>query len=111
MNNDQLRKLLDNNHLDIDNAVKTIGKFQKGDLKPLITSMEHYNNASLGGIIPGLITSIGARPSHGKSHTLHQIKNTSKSPRKFIMKRLRIKKSLNARLKRQRLQRQFFLIY
>ena len=75
MNNDQLRKLLDNNHLDIDNAVKTIGKFQKGDLKPLITSMEHYNNASLGGIIPGLITSIGARPSHGKSHTLHQIKN------------------------------------
>ena len=66
MNNEQLRKLLDNNKLDVDNALRTITKFQRGKLKPLVTSMEHYNSASLGGIIPGLTTSIGARPAHGK---------------------------------------------
>ena len=75
MDFEKLRSLLENNKDDVNNAVKTIGKFQNGDLKPLKTSMEHLNNACIGGIIPGLIISIGARPSQGKTYTLHQLQN------------------------------------
>lgn len=74
MNREELKGLLDNSEKEINKAVRVITKFQKGDLKPLKTSMDHYNNVALGGIIPGLVTSIGARPSHGKTYTLHQLK-------------------------------------
>ncbi len=75
MDFEKLRSLLENNKNDINNAVKTIDNFQSGKLKPLKTSFEHLNNASLGGLIPSLIISIGARPSQGKTYTLHQLKN------------------------------------
>lgn len=66
MDFEKLRSLLENNKNDIDNAVKTIDNFQSGKLKPIETSLPHLNSASLGGLIPSLIISIGARPGHGK---------------------------------------------
>lgn len=75
MNKEELKGLLENSKNEINNAVRFISKFQKGKLKPLKTSMSHYNDAALGGIIPGFVTSIGARPSHGKTYTLHQLKD------------------------------------
>lgn len=73
--NQDLDALLNQRTKPISDAVKTIQSFQKGYLKPLKTSLEHLNKACLGGLIPGLIITIGARPSHGKSYTLHQIRN------------------------------------
>ena len=75
MDFEKLRSLLENNKNDINNAVKTIDNFQSGKLKPIETSLPHLNSASLGGLIPSLIISIGARPGHGKTYTLHQLKN------------------------------------
>lgn len=75
MNNEELRGLLHTSKEELDDAVRTIGNFQKGTLKPLKTSMDHLNNACLGGLIPGNIISIGARPQNGKTYTLHRLKN------------------------------------
>lgn len=80
MNNEELRGLLTNSKEEINKAVKTIGGFQSGKLKPLKTSMEHLNNACLGGLIPGIIVSICGRPSSGKTHTLHRLKNDILDP-------------------------------
>lgn len=74
MNREDLLNLLSNDKVEIDNAVRTLSKFQKGKLRPLETSFEHLNSAALGGLIPGLIISIGARPAHGKTYTLHKLK-------------------------------------
>ncbi|MDR1019059.1 MAG: hypothetical protein LBM02_10215 [Lachnospiraceae bacterium] len=75
MSFDKLNELLKDNGVDINDAVKTISNFQSGKIKPIETSLEHLNKATFGGLIPGMVLSIGARPSMGKTHTLHQLKN------------------------------------
>lgn len=62
----------DNN--DINDAVKTLAKFQKGEINPIRTSFEFLNKICLGGLMTNLIIAILGRPSHGKTYLASQIK-------------------------------------
>lgn len=54
-------------------AVKTLVKFQSGDIQPISTGSEHLDDALLGGFLPGTVLGIVARSGHGKTHTLESI--------------------------------------
>lgn len=74
MNKEQADLLLQENTTDIDNAVNTIGGFQRGEIIPIKTSFSHLNNICLGGLLPNLIIAILARPGHGKTYMAHQLR-------------------------------------
>jgi len=55
------------------NTVKTILKFQSGELKPISTGIPHLDKALMGGMTPGSIVGIVARSQNGKSYDLERI--------------------------------------
>ena len=69
-----LDKLLVRDNRSINDAVKTLSKFQSGEMNPVKTSFEFLNEICLGGLLPNLILAILGRPSHGKTHLASQLK-------------------------------------
>ena len=61
-----LDELLVRDNRSINDAVKTLSKFQSGEMNPVKTSFEFLNEICLGGLLPNLILAILGRPSHGK---------------------------------------------
>lgn len=57
----------------VDTSVKTLAKFQSGELKPLKTGKAHLDEALLGGLLPSTVLGICARPTHGKTHDIEEI--------------------------------------
>lgn len=74
MNQEELELLLNQNNKGVDDAMKTVFRFQKGKFNPIKTSYEFLNNVCLGGLLPNLIISILARPGHGKSWFVQQLR-------------------------------------
>ena len=62
----KLDKLLRRTNEGIDNAVKTLVKFQKKDITLIKTSFPFLDEICLGGLMPNLVLAILGRPSHGK---------------------------------------------
>lgn len=54
-------------------TVKTITKFQNGELRAISTGIEHLDYSLLGGLLPGTVLGIVARASHGKSFDAERI--------------------------------------
>ena len=69
-----LDKLLIRDNRSINDAVKTLSKFQNGEMNPIKTSFEFLNEICLGGLLPNLILAILGRPSHGKTYIASQLK-------------------------------------
>ena len=62
----KLDKLLKRTNDGIDNAVKTLVKFQKKEITLIKTSFPFLDEICLGGLMPNLVLAILGRPSHGK---------------------------------------------
>ena len=62
----KLDKLLRRTNDGIDNAVKTLVKFQKKEITLIKTSFPFLDEICLGGLMPNLVLAILGRPSHGK---------------------------------------------
>ena len=62
----KLDKLLRRTNEGIDNAVKTLVKFQKKEITLIKTSFPFLDEICLGGLMPNLVLAILGRPSHGK---------------------------------------------
>jgi len=62
-----------------DDAIKLIGQFQKGTIKPISCGDDAFgqwlNNSLLGGLLPGTICSISGPSGMGKTHLLQRIEN------------------------------------
>jgi len=56
-----------------DETVKTIHKFQTGELKPISTGIQHLDDALLGGLLPSSIVGIIGRTLNGKSYDMERI--------------------------------------
>lgn len=69
-----LNKLLVKDNRIINDAIRTLNRFQKGDVNPIKTSFDFLNDICLGGLLPNLIISILGRPAHGKTYLASQIK-------------------------------------
>jgi KaiC/GvpD/RAD55 family RecA-like ATPase len=57
----------------INDTVKQISGFQKGEITPLKTGIEHLDWASLGGLLPSGVTAILGLSFHGKTYFLEEI--------------------------------------
>lgn len=58
-----------------DEAVRTIGRFQSGEIKPVSTGIEWLDKILLGGLLPSTILTLGGLSNHGKTHMLQRIEN------------------------------------
>ena len=56
-----------------DETVKTIYKFQTGELKPITTGIKHLDDALMGGLLPSTIVGIIGRVGNGKSYDMERI--------------------------------------
>ena len=70
----KLDKLLRRTNDGIDNAVKTLVKFQKKEITLIKTSFPFLDEICLGGLMPNLVLAILGRPSHGKTYVASQLK-------------------------------------
>ena len=62
----KLDKLLKKTNKGINDAIKTLDRFQKKDITLVKTSFPFLDDVCLGGLMPNLILAILGRPSHGK---------------------------------------------
>jgi len=67
------QQILSDGNKTIDQAVRFINSVQHGDVQPIKTSYEHLNDMHMGGIFPQSITTIVARPSHGKTYFMYRL--------------------------------------
>ena len=58
-----------------DEAVKSIAKFQKGEILPISTGFEWLDKHLLGGFLPSTIVTIGGLSNHGKTYLMQKIEN------------------------------------
>lgn len=75
MEDNKLQRLLQKDSNRLKNAFKFLSDLQQGTITPMDSGIDHLNKVSLGGILPGTVTSIVARSGNGKSYTLGLIKN------------------------------------
>lgn len=57
----------------INEAVKQLSKYQHNEEVPIVTSYDHFNEMSMGGIYKGTITTLAARSGIGKSYFAQQL--------------------------------------
>ena len=57
----------------INDAVKQLSRYQHNEEVPIVTSYEHFNEMSMGGIYKGTITTVTARSGIGKSYFSQQL--------------------------------------
>ena len=70
----KLDKLLKKTNKGINDAIKTLDRFQKKDITLVKTSFPFLDDVCLGGLMPNLILAILGRPSHGKTYIASQLK-------------------------------------
>jgi replicative DNA helicase len=58
-----------------DEAVKSIAKFQTGQIKPISTGFEWLDKHLLGGFLPSTIMTIGGLSNHGKTYLMQKLEN------------------------------------
>lgn len=68
-----VEKLFQESSTLVDDAVRRINKRQTGELPVLKTRYDHLNDIALGGLTAENIYVAVARPSHGKTHFLHNL--------------------------------------
>lgn len=59
----------------VDSAVQRLADFQSGKLEVIKTGISHLDEMLIGGLRPGDVITIGARPGVGKSYLLQQIES------------------------------------
>lgn len=57
----------------VNKVVKQIDQFQKGEIKPLATGIDHLDHHLLGGFYPSTVLSIVALSQHGKTYMMEEI--------------------------------------
>lgn len=69
-------KLLSHSVEDVNNTVRLLTSYQKGELKPISSGIDHLDSVCLGGLFPDMIVAIGARSANGKSYTINKIRKS-----------------------------------
>jgi archaellum biogenesis ATPase FlaH len=59
-----------------DEAVRSIAKFQTGEIAPISTGFEWLDKHLLGGFLPSTIMTIGGLSNHGKTYLMQKIENS-----------------------------------
>lgn len=59
----------------VDSAVVKLSEYQSGKHRAIKTGVDHLDQIALGGLRPGDVITIGARPGVGKSYLLQQIES------------------------------------
>lgn len=69
-----------------DEAALKITRLQSGEIKPIDMGIDHLDDASMGGLLPGTVITLAGYSFHGKSYMLEQIqRHISKTHQDVVM--------------------------
>lgn len=74
MEQSKIDRLLKQSLKGVNDAVKSIFSYQKKEIIPLKSGIDHLDTIALGGMYPDTVISITARASNGKSYTANSIR-------------------------------------